>query len=118
MLNGARPVTALLEMHSEFGCDFAAAITVNRQSTFCDALVDLRTAHRRYKPVSDFQIENVIETMARSHRSVRQLGQPCRGQELMPCQLFTLSFNPFERHIESRCNSYRRTLHAGNACSL
>src|SRR5512142_2461480 len=118
MLHGARPVTALLEMHGEFGRDFAAAITVNRQSPFGDALVDLRTAHRRYQPVSDIQIENVTKTMAGSHRSVGQFSQPCRGYELMPCQLFTLLFHPFERHIESRCNRYRRTLHAGNARSL
>src|SRR5690349_2860993 len=99
MLSGARPVTALLEMHGKLCGDFTTAIAVNRQPTFGDALVHLRTAHGRYKPVSDFQIQNVIETMARGYRSVRQFSQPCRGQELMPCQLFTLSFNPFERHV-------------------
>src|SRR6185312_9904301 len=102
MLESPRPVAALLKMHRELSGNFTATLSVNSQSTFRDPLVNLRTPHRGYKPVSDFQIENMIEAMASRNGSIRQLGQPSGRQKLMSRQFSTLFVNPFDWHLDSR----------------
>src|SRR5262249_31914732 len=104
-------------MHCEFDGDLIAAVAVNRESVFANALVDLRAPHGRYKPVSDFQVKDVIEAMASSDSSVRQLRQPCGRQELMSRQLFAFFLNPLDWHAAPCRDGYRRPLHARTARS-
>ena len=56
VLEGTRPIPALLEMHSWFGGDFIFAIAVDRDSAFGDPLMNLRAAHRRYQAIRNVAV--------------------------------------------------------------
>src|SRR5215470_11899926 len=108
ILDRTRPVPALLEMHGQFRSNFRSASTVNGYACFGDTTVDLRAPHRRHQKVRHFDIEHVVESVARRDSAIRKFYQPRRRQELVTTgKLLAMFLDPLNRHVESCCNCYR-----------
>src|SRR5262249_42404091 len=78
MFERARPVSALLVVHGEFGRNLPLTIPKYLLAAFGNPLMNLGAQPRRNQPVRNIPIKHVDKSLARSDGSVRQFNQPCR----------------------------------------
>jgi hypothetical protein len=70
-------------VHGELGGNFPCALAIKQFAAVSDARVDLRPAQHGQEPVEHFEIEDMVEFVARRDRAVRQFNQSRRRQKLM-----------------------------------